>query len=109
MKAGPRKYLITVQRYTVTEDPLGGETKAWTDLTQLYAAVSFGTGKERREAAQESASAPATFHVLRTPKAATITPADRLTFDGSDWDISSAVPSKEFREGIDVTATRRTA
>lgn len=102
------KYRITVQRYTTTTSPLGGEAKVWADYVQVWAEVSFGTGKERREAAQMTASAPATFHVLRNSKTATITPADRLTFDGGEWDITSAVPSKIYNDGIDITATRRT-
>lgn len=109
MKAGDLKYRIVVERYTVTEDPLGGETKTWAEFTRPYAAITFGTGRERREAAQESASAPATFHVRRNTKTKTISPADRIVFDGSEWDIASSVPSKAFREGIDITAVRRTA
>ena len=109
MKAGDLKYRITIQRFTTTELPSGEETKGWAEYATCYAAVTFGTGKERRQAAQETASAPATFHIRRNSKTATVTPADRLAFDGSDWDIQSSVPSKEFRAGIDITATRRTA
>lgn len=109
MKAGDLKYRITIQRITSTTDPLGGETKEWADLASCYAAITFGTGKERRQAAQETASAPATFHIRRNSTTATLTPADRVSFDGSDWDIISAVPSREFRADIDITAVRRTA
>lgn len=109
MKAGAMKYRVTIQRYSTTELPSGEETKAWADYATCYAAITFGTGRERREAAQETASAPATFHIRRSAKTATVTPADRLSFDGSDWDIISAVPSREFKVGVDLTATRRTA
>lgn len=109
MKAGPLKYRIGVQRFATVELPSGEESKQWADYTSAYAEISFGTGKERREAAQETASAPATFYVRRNAETATITPADRVTFDGSDWDISSVSPSREFHAGLDIVATRRTA
>lgn len=109
MKAGSLKYRVVIQRYTTATLPTGEETKDWTDFARTSAAITFGTGKERRQAAQETASAPATFHIRRTIKTATITPADRLVFDGSEWEIVSAVPSKVFGEGVDITAVRRTA
>ncbi len=74
---------------------------------EAFAEVKFGTGAERREAAQESASAPATFRVLRTDLTAVVTPKDRIVFDSSYWDITSAVPLG-FNEGVEITAVRRT-
>lgn len=50
MKAGILKHQITVQRYTVTNDPYGGEIKAYTDLNTIRAQVKPISAKEINEA-----------------------------------------------------------
>src|SRR3546814_3896582 len=72
----------------------------------LPISVNFGTGQERLEAAQYGASVSATFHVLRNSKTAALTVQDRISFEGAVWDITSAVPSREFNAGMDITAVR---
>src|SRR3546814_10196991 len=89
-----------------SSDLYGHGEKTWTDYCTEWAAVNFGTGQERREAAQESASVSATFHVLRNSKTAALTVQDRISFEGAVWDITSAVPSREFNAGMDITAVR---
>src|SRR3546814_5908084 len=78
-----------------SSDLYGHGEKTWTDYCTEWAAVNFGTGQERREAAQESASVSATFHVLRNSKTAALTVQDRISFEGAVWDITSAVRSEE--------------
>lgn len=107
LAAGELRYRVTIQRYTVANDPLGGEVKTWADLAVRWSDISFGTGRERREAAQEVASVPATFLMRRDSVTATITPADRLRYDGVDWDITSVVPSRKYAAALDITAVRR--
>lgn len=109
LAAGQLRYRVTIQRYTVSTDPLGGEIKAWADLAARWSDISFGTGRERREAAQEAASVPATFLMRHDSLTATITPADRLRYGGADWDITSVVPSRKFAAALDITAVRRAA
>ena len=106
MDSRKRNRKIVFQRGIPTEDQYGGEILTWQDFCTEWAAVIFGTGQERRAAAQEQATLPATFQVLRNSKTATLTPKDRILFDGVVWGITSAVPSKEFNAGIDVTAIR---
>jgi len=79
---------------------------SFADYCVEWAEVTFGTGQERRAAAQEQASVAATFKVLRNSKTAALTVTDRISFDGSFWNIVSVVPSKEFNAGMDVTAIR---
>src|SRR3546814_6494216 len=102
----PRNRKIIIERFTATTDDYGHGEKTWTDYCTEWAAVNFGTGQERREAAQESASVSATFHVLRNSKTAALTVQDRISFEGAVWDITSAVPSREFNAGMDITAVR---
>jgi SPP1 family predicted phage head-tail adaptor len=101
-----RNRKVLFQRDTPTTDDYGGEVSAWKDLGSEWAKVTFGTGQERRAAAQEQATLTATFEVPRNSKTATLTPKDRIQLDGSVWDITSVVPSRTFNAGIDVTGTK---
>lgn len=103
--AGSLDRRVRIERRATTEDDFGGEIETWSELATLWASVNFGQGQERRQAAQESATAPATFRVRWSPVTATITPVDRILFMDAIWDISSAVPFGR-NEGIDITATR---
>ena len=104
IRAGELKDRVTVERRTVTTDAHGGEQETWSVRGVRWASVRYGTGQERRQAAQESASVPATFRFRNDSMTRTIEPRDRLSFAGGLWDIASAVPFE--RDAIDVTATR---
>lgn len=106
MRAGPRNRKIRIERFVTTQNAYNEDIETWLEHCSAFAEVKFGTGTERREAAQESATAPATFRVLHTPFTSVVTGKDRIVFDGSFWDISSAVPLG-FNEGVEITAVRR--
>jgi hypothetical protein len=104
--AGKRTDLITFQRATVRKDGFGGEVKDWVDQGTEWAAVSYGTGEERRTASQVVGSLAATFSVPDNVLTRSLSITDRISFDGS-WDIKSNVPSRAMRDGRDITAVRR--
>lgn len=108
MRAGPRNRRIVFQRKTVIEDDYGEEIETWTDYAILLAHVIWGTGAERREAAQLSASQPATFRVLADSKTLALNVQDRIRFAGGLWNITSVVPLG-LNEGMEVTAIRAVA
>lgn len=96
---------ITIERGTPIRDAFGGkEERVWALLTPAWAEVTYGTGAERRIAAQESASVSATFRVHRTSETTSVGPADRIQFGAGTWDIKSAVPYG--REDIDITTVK---
>lgn len=103
----PRDRKVTFQRAGApTDDGYTVRPGEWEEYCVEWASVSFGTGQERREAAQKSASLPATFGVLANSKTRELSTTDRISFDGSFWDIISVVPSRQLNVGIDVTAIR---
>lgn len=112
--AGTLDRFVRLERRSVTEDPYGGEVETWSTLADRRASVRFGTGQERREAAQEGSTLAATFRLRRDPATATLNTTDRLRFDALDggadpasapaWDIVSVVPFE--RDAIDIVATR---
>jgi head-tail adaptor len=96
--------LITVQRATVTIDDYGGETPSWADTEQAYARVRFGRADEQRTAAQEGAVQAATFEVRPTGTLLSTRLTDRISFDGSNWDITEVAPLD--RQTLRFTASR---
>ncbi|MEO1921823.1 MAG: head-tail adaptor protein [Sphingomonadaceae bacterium] len=104
MKAGKRDRLISVERYTITEDAFGGTVETWAAHLQAWAQIIYGTGQERREAGRENASQPATFRLLADSDTLGITTDDRIAFDGDTWDIVSLSPLG--RDGLEITAAR---
>lgn len=63
-----------------------------TTLATRNARVRFGTGQEKREAAQEAASQTASFECHRSLDLDAIPMTARIGFDGSQWDITERAP-----------------
>lgn len=91
MTAGKRIHRITIQRATTTTDDYGDEVPTWGNHADAFAEVLFGSGQERREAAQEQASQVATFIMPWTPKIGAVTVRDHILAMGGTWDITSSV------------------
>src|SRR5690242_5660622 len=89
---GVRESLVTFERGTPTVDDYGGETMSWATLTTAYARIRYGTGQERREAAQERAVQAATFECDWNTTLAGVAVNDRITFESEAWDIVSKAP-----------------
>lgn len=109
VQAGRLRARIVIEGATVTTGARGGETENWASLTPkpIASQVSYGTGQERRAAAQESAIVSATFRVRKGPVTDAVTAEHRIQFDGGTWDIVSNVPVPSERQARDITATRR--
>ena len=106
MKGRRRDQLVTLQRYTTTQDDYGEEVQTWADLGTEWAAVFYGRGDERRQAAMEQGSQPATFQMLANLNTLGLTIRDRIVLDGVNWDIVGLAPDTPKRGLIEVTATR---
>ena len=109
--AGRRIHSIRFQRLSANEDALGGtDTSVWSNLfdSSRPAAVYYGTGSERRQAAAESAAQIATFNVLADSETRTVTTGDRIEFNGLGWDITGIAPiGGPVPFEIDFTATAK--
>lgn len=92
MTAGRRDSLITIQRGTPTLDDYGGETLVWATLATEWAAVFYGRGDERRQAAIEQGKQPATFQVISNTATRSANVKDRIVHDGWNWDIEGIAP-----------------
>lgn len=104
MTAGRRDSLITLQHFTATTDEYGEEVETWADLGQEWAAVFYGRGDERRQAAVEQGKQSANFQVLSNDLTRSVSIKDRIDYDGSLWDIVGISPMD--RSQIEYTAVR---
>ena len=105
LRAGALRERITIERASAASNDYNEEVLTWATLATVRAQVLYGTGRERREAAQEVASVPATFRVRQSSDSASWTPKDRILFAGAAWDIVSNVPIG--RDGREITAVRQ--
>lgn len=105
LEAGARSQKIVFQRFTATTDDYGHEVRIWTDFATEWAQVRFGTGQERRAAAQEGSSQAATFGVLSNPMTRALTTRDRISYMSDSWNILALNPTSD-NKGIVLTAVR---
>lgn len=108
MSIGRRDQLITLQTYTTTQDAYGEETQTWATAGQEWAAVFYGRGEERRQAAREQGSQTATFQVLDNAVTRAMTVAGRIVHDGANWDITGKASDTPKSGLIEFTAVRST-
>lgn len=104
MDRGKFDQLITIERGTATTDDHGGETHTWAVYAQAWAQVRRGTGQERREASQESASQSATFVCDWNPTLEEVRVTDRISYRGDVWDVTDVAP--DGTKQIEFTAVR---
>ncbi len=105
MNTGRRDTLVTLQNYTVTQDAYGEEVQTWADLGTEWAAVFYGRGDERRQAAMEQGGQAANFQMLANDVTRALTIRDRIVLDGFAWDIVGIAPGTPKRGLIEITAS----
>lgn len=89
---GQRPHLITIQRQgAATDDGYTSTPGEWATHTTAWARILYGSGQERRDAAQESAAQAATFECDWSPTLAAVKTTDRIIIFDTAWDINSRV------------------
>lgn len=110
MTSGRRDQLVELQRAGTTQDQYGEEIQAWPPdggsiLGTEWAAIFYGRGDERRQAAMEQGSQAATFQMLSNPITRALTVKDRIEYEGN-WDIEGIAPDMPKRGYIEIAAVR---
>lgn len=106
MTAGRRDQYITIEHATASTDGYGGETLTWATLANEWAAVFYGRGDERRQAALEQGSQAVTFQCLSNTLTRAVILKDRISFGGSYYDIVGIAPETPGRGLIEFTTVR---
>ena len=105
-QAGRRHTLVSIERATVTQDAYGEEVETWAAIASEWAAIYYGKGYERRQAASEQGTQPATFNMLSNSRTSAILFKDRLVLAGVPWDIDGIALDTPKRGEIEITAIR---
>lgn len=99
-----RDKLISLQRASATTDDYGEEVMTWAEIGKEKAAVLFGRGSERRQAAQTQSAQSVTFTVLSNSVTRSLTAKDRIVWNDVAWDLAG--PGSPVRRGeLEITAT----
>lgn len=95
MGAGQRTETVVFIAAATSTNDYNESVEDWDNpetLATRAARVRFGTAQEKREAAQESASQTATFECVRSSTLDAIPLTARISFDGSQWDLTERAP-----------------
>lgn len=115
LQARKRNKRILVEKCAGGIDGFGHKTVGaeWREYCRAWVSITFGSGGEQREAAQNGGNQTATFYALANDMADSISVRDRIRYPLSDpdpknwpaWEIN-AVAELGFNEGYAFTATR---
>lgn len=105
MDAGRLDRRAVIQRATVTRDAYGGAKETWEDWKTLACEVRGLSGREFWAAAQTQAERVLVFR-FRFLSASGVTTADRIRYEGDDYDILD-IRELGRREVLEVRAQGR--
>lgn len=107
MSAGKLDRRITLQRATASDDGFSSEgTLTWSDLATVWAEVSPVSDGERWRAGEVAAHITHRFRIRWSSTTATLTPKDRILYQGRVFDISG-VKEIDRRKFLELTASAR--
>lgn len=107
MQAGQLDRRITIRRATTTTNPgTGLPEETWADLATVAASWRRASARETLAAAEISAAVTDVFRTRFSPITATITPLDRISYAGREYNIESATEVGR-REGMEIRGNAR--
>lgn len=108
--AGKRNRLITIERFTSTRNEFNEDVETWAPFMSALAEKKDSSDVVKTEilgAEQVGAFLLSHFAILWSPMAATISPVDRINYDGHLWNIKGTKETAEGRNRfIEITAVR---
>lgn len=106
MNAGKLDRRITIERATTTTNAFGEAVKTWAPLATVWAHVIDVSDGEVWRAAEVQATITTRFQIRWSPASSTITPLDRVIYQGRTYDINR-VKELQRRRGLEITASAR--
>lgn len=97
MSAGRLKERVTIERLTQGQDEIGQPINEWRVLGTVWAAVEPLNGREYLAAGAEQSQVTTR---IRIRYFAGLTSADRVTHEGTQYDIKSVIDPQTRREEI---------
>lgn len=107
LTAGKRNRLVTVRRATTKTDAGSGEElETWADYASVWASWRRASAREQLAASEISATVTDVFDLLWDDQIATVTPKDRIVYDGVTYNIEEAT-ELGYREGLRIRGHAR--
>lgn len=102
LRGGELRHLVTIQRYTATQDALGALVVTWATLCTARASVEAVGGTGRLETTPKQELATVTYRVrIRYRTDATPAPKDRVAYGSKYLNIESVTdPTGRRREYV---------
>ena len=109
-KAGDLDRRIVIERMTKTVDEFNSPVETWAPFITVWAQRKDSSDRARREilAAEQVGSFLLSHFVIRSSsQAKTVTPTDRINYDGHIWNIKGTKETSEGRNRfIEISAVR---
>lgn len=109
-KAGNLDRRIVIERVTKTVDEFNSPVETWAPFITVWAQRKDSSDRARREilAADQVGSFLLSFFVIRfTAWSKTVTPTDRINYDGHIWNIKGTKETADGRDRfIEISAVR---
>lgn len=110
LNAGHLDRRITIERFTTTQNELNEDVQAWVTYITVSAQrkdASDITKTEILEAGQVGAFLLSHFVIRSSARTKTVSPIDRINYDGHLWSIKGTKETAEGRNRfIEITAVR---
>jgi len=101
--AGRLDQRITFSQLVVSDDGAGGKTKSWQSIASVWAATRFSGGKEMLSETRDNATATVDFTIRMRQD---IYEADKITWNGVDWNIRTIAFENGRNLYLKITAER---
>jgi SPP1 family predicted phage head-tail adaptor len=106
MFAGSLDRRIVIERATATTNGFGEAVLTWVPLVEVWAHVMEVPDGEVWRAAEVQATITTRFQIRYNATTKTITPKDRIVYEGKTFDISR-IKELQRRVGLELTAAAR--
>lgn len=105
--AGDLDRRITIERFTSTKNEFNEPVETWAPLATVWAQRKDVSDGEKFAAGQVSSSLRSRFVIRSSSTTKTITPVDRISYDGALWNIHGVKETEQGRNRfIEITAVR---
>jgi len=102
MNIGKLNRRVSLQKLGPAQDSAGQPTQQWTEFAKPWADIRFVSGKEFATAGSEASSATAS---IRLRYREDVTPAMRVVYRSSIFNIVAILPDESGHEYVDLACT----
>lgn len=99
MNIGALKSRVVIQQLTAGQDAIGQPVQTWTTLATVWANIRYLNGVET---IKSDATTAITKVSIRIRRRTDVTPAMRVTYGGTTFEIKNVLPDEQDRERLDL-------